>query len=526
MHIAAADIGEPHRMDLAVHMHQIVKIYPETALKANDEVDLTLRCGEILCLAGENGAGKTTLMKVLYGMEHADSGSIMVRGKAQTISSPIDANRLGIGMVHQHFMLVNEFTVMQNVVLGREPIRWNRSYDVSRANRLVQEVIDRHRFSITCSQRVSSLTVGQKQQVEIVKMLYRDVDILILDEPTAVLTEQETESLFITLRTLAAHGKSVILITHKLNEIHAVSDRVAIMRQGRMIGEFPADSVDASEIARMMMGRNVSLVVDKLPYTKEKHPILSFDSVSVVKRSQQRPLLDNLSFTAFSGEILGFAGVGGNGLGVLEAVLGGFLPVSSGTILHAGHDVSHRDTHSARAQGLAYVPSDRLKVGSALDATVAENLIITNRASWFRHGMLRRKAMMRHAEERIQSYGIRGTALMPIGTLSGGNIQKVVLAREIGQYQDYIVCSEPTWGLDVASSRFVYEKMLRLRDQGAAVLLISSNLDEILALSDRVIVLHRGRLAALLDSDALRTVTKEEMGAYMLGTRGKEAIDA
>src|SRR5690554_5131980 len=511
-------------MELAVELRAIVKTYPETGLRANDSVDLQLRKQEILCLAGENGAGKTTLMKVLYGLEHADSGTISMGGKVRRIASPVDANRLGIGMVHQHFMLVDEFTVAQNVVLGSEPRMWAFAYDSRKAERLVDSVIQKHRFSIRADAVVGSLTVGQKQQVEIVKMLFRKVDILILDEPTAVLTEQETETLFVTLRALAEGGTSIILITHKLQEIMAVSDRVAIMRQGSMLGEFDTKAVSEREISRLMMGQSVSLNVIKKPYTKDKRPVVEFDSVSVVKRNQQRPMLDNLTFTAYSGEILGFAGVGGNGMGVLEAVLGGFLPVSSGSIRHNGTEITKSDTFGVRRNGLAYIPADRLKVGSALEATVAENIIVASRKEFSRYGFLEKRDMEQHAKALMQTFSIQGESKVPIGTLSGGNIQKVILAREIEQFRDYIVCCEPTWGLDIASSKFVYERILALRDQGAAVLLISSNLDEIRALSDRIAVMYRGSISALLSSEDAQRATKEELGAYMLGISVQEEL--
>ena len=512
-------------VDLAVAMHGVVKIYPETQLHANDQVDLTLRKGEILCLAGENGAGKTTLMKVLYGMERPDSGTISVGGIERTITSVMDANALGIGMVQQHVMLIDDFTVAQNVVLGKEPKRFGMHLDVPRSQHLVNEVIKAHRFSIDAADKVASLAVGQKQQVEIVKMLYRDVDILILDEPTAVLTEQETEALFSTLRALADQGKSLILITHKLREIRAISDRVAIMRQGKMVGEYETATITEQDISRMMMGQSVSLDVVKRPYHRKKRPIITFKDVFVVKRNQPRPLLSHLSFSAYTGEVLGFAGVGGNGLGVLEAVLGGFLPVSTGAVFHDGKDITLRGTRRARSDGLAYVPADRLKVGSALYATVAENLIVASREQFTRFGWLQRRKIEKHADALIGTYNIRAQAFSPIGTLSGGNIQKVVLAREIDRLQDFIVFSEPTWGLDVASSRFVYDKIISLRDRGAAVILISSNLDEILALSDRVAVLCRGSISALLSPEQVAQVTKEEMGSYMLGMNQQEVRD-
>ena len=323
-----------------------------------DGVDLLLQKNEILCLAGENGAGKTTLMKVLYGLERPRFGYDLNHGNTDahpfSLGSKSFGNWYGApalhvgGRVHSRPECGDWARNREGIVL---PMIW------SQAEKQVAEVIDTHHFSIDPNKPVGKLTVGQKQQVEIVKMLYRNVDILILDEPTAVLTEQEIESLFVTLRALAAHGTSLILITHKLHEIKAISDRVAIMRQGKMVGDYSTASVDEREISRLMMGESVSLSIDKKPYNGEKRPVLRFDDVSVVRRNQERPLLKKVSFTAHSGEILGFAGVGGNGLGVLEAVLGGFLPITEGTITHNGEDISHDDSADLRRNGLAFVPA-------------------------------------------------------------------------------------------------------------------------------------------------------------------------
>ncbi|MHC1691943.1 MAG: ABC transporter ATP-binding protein [Sphaerochaetaceae bacterium] len=511
-------------MEFAVEMLGITKTYPGNHFLANDTVDLTLRKGEILCLAGENGAGKTTLMKILYGMEKADAGSIRVMGKDVRIASPLDANKLGIGMAHQHFMLVDGFTVAQNVVMGIEPTRFGCLYDQQQAVKRVEEVIRRHQFSIEAGKPVKSLTVGQKQQAEIVKMLYRDVDILILDEPTAVLTAQETDHLFHTLRSLAKDGRSLILITHKLHEIKEISDRVAIMRQGKMVGVFETSQVDELELSRLMMGQRAALHISHGAMPKDRQAIIRFKEVSVTRHGQQQPLLNRVSFTAQSSEILGFAGVAGNGLGVLEAVLGGFLPVSSGHIYHREKEITNQSQRQLRSHGLAYVPADRLRVGSALEASVQENLIIAARASFSRYTILQKKRMTEHTRRLLDKYSVKGAPGMPIGTLSGGNIQKVILAREMEQYRDYIVLSEPTWGLDIASSQYVYTRMAALRDQGAAVILISSNLDEILALSDRIIVFYQGSMVAFLQGDEARSVSKQELGAYMLGLTCQQEV--
>ncbi len=510
-------------LELAVEMRTITKTYPQNNLRANDGVDLLLYKGEILCLAGENGAGKTTLMKVLYGLESHEQGSIKIRGNQEDIDSPLIANRLGIGMVHQHFMLVEEFTVAQNILMGIEPRKHGITYDLKRAVGLVNEVIEHHRFSIEANMLVRNLTVGQKQQVEIIKMLYRDVDILILDEPTAVLTEQEIETLFSTLRQLAKRGKSLILITHKLQEIKAISDRVAVMRQGKMLGTYETKDVDERQIAALMMGKSVSLSIKHAKRTEESRPVIECKNITVLRQGQERPLLNDLTFTAYSGEILGFAGVSGNGLGVLEAVLGGFIPIFDGKILHNGKDITNIGTAQLRKQGLAYVPSDRLLIGSALKASVQENIIVGESKSFRKNGFIDQKQVTKHTNDLLEKYSAKGTAQMPIGTMSGGNIQKVILAREIERYEDYIVFSEPTWGLDIASSQFVYKQMASLRDKGAAVILISSNLDEILTVADRIIVLYRGTRVASFIGDEARELSKEEIGEYMLGIKNQEA---
>ena len=506
-------------LELAVEMRNITKTYPQNNLRANDGVDFLLHKGEILCLAGENGAGKTTLMKVLYGLESHEEGTIRIRGKQEHMTSPLVANRLGIGMVHQHFMLVDDFTVAQNVLMGIEPRKHGITYDLKKAVSLVNQVIEAHHFSIEASMLVRTLTVGQKQQVEIIKMLYRDVDILILDEPTAVLTEQEIEALFSTLKQLAKRGKSLIVITHKLQEIKAISDRVAVMRQGKMLGTYATKDVTERQISALMMGKSISLSIKHAKRPEESKPIIECKNITVLRQGQQRPLLNSLTFTAFSGEILGFAAVSGNGLGVLEAVLGGFIPTFDGNIFHGGKEITNIGTAQLRKQGLAYVPSDRLQVGSALKASVQENIIVGESASFRRNGFLDQRKVTRHTHDLLEKYATKATPQMPIGTLSGGNIQKVILAREIERYQDYIVFSEPTWGLDIASSQFVYEQMASLRDRGAAVILISSNLDEILTIADRIIVLYRGTRVASFVGEEARDLSKEEIGEYMLGIR-------
>jgi simple sugar transport system ATP-binding protein len=522
-----------------VEMRNISKLYRDTGRWANRGVNLDLRRGEILCVAGENGAGKSTLMKILYGLAEPTEGEIFVNSKLEKIRSPLDANRLGIGMVHQHFMLFPEFTVAQNVVMGIEPRKALFFYGFARAGKKVEAVIRAHGFSVDAGTQVASLAVGQMQQVEILKLLYRNADILILDEPTAVLTDQEIASIFSTLKLLAEAGKSIILITHKPGEIKRISDRTLIMRNGKAVAVIETKDVGERELSRLLMGEggragaavNAALP-DRAPPDKrkkaEKLPVLGFKNVTVLRRGQKRPALNSVSFTVYSGEVLGFAGVGGNGLGTLEAVLGGFLPVTRGRILRRGKDISALKMRSLRKLDLAYVPGDRLSVGTAPGASVAENMMIKRRHDFFPRGFLNGRALSRFTGDLIKRYGIDGKPEQSLRSLSGGNIQKLILAREIDRYRDYIVFSEPTWGLDVSASRYVYDRIGLLRDRGAAVILISSNMDEILFNADRVLVFCRGAVAAEIANplagregeDERRSQLKEEIGSYMLGLAG------
>jgi simple sugar transport system ATP-binding protein len=358
------------------------------------------------------------------------------------------------------------------------------------------------------------------QQVEICKLLYRNVDIIILDEPTAVLTKQEILSLFQTLKTLAAAGKSIFLITHKLEEIKAVSDRVAILRQGELAGICDAAETSEDEISRLMVGGDFTPAPgrrsgnEKIPAGGE--PVIAFENVTAIRRGQTQPLLKEVSFSVRQGEILGFAGVGGNGLGVLEAMLGGFIHPASGRILHRGRDISRLNIRRLRNQGLAFVPADRLRVGSAPGLTVEENMIIDRRVEFSRAGFFDRKSIRDFSAALIRRYGIAGAGGDPVSSLSGGNIQKMILAREIDQFRDYIVFSEPTWGLDIAAAAYVYGELAKLRDRGAAVILISTNLEDILNCADRIMVMYRGSVAAeFTDLGGAETI-KEEIGACML----------
>ena len=503
-----------------LQLRNICKTYTGSEKKANNNISLDLKKGEILCIAGENGAGKTTLIKILCGLEKPDMGAIYIDGKLEKINSVFDAKKLNIGMVHQHFMLFSEYTAAENIVMGIEPKKYGIFFDKKKAVNIADKIISDNNFSIKSNSKIKELSLGERQQVEICRVLYNNAQVIILDEPTSILTEKETLSLFKTLKNLAGSGKSIIIITHKLREIKQIADRVAVFRGGELAGVCNVHDVNEYEIARMMIGDENPQYEKKTGGERgyiDKEPIIVFDSVTVKKHGQKRPLLDNVSFSVKSGEILGFAGVGGNGLGVIEAVLGGFLHPVSGKIFYKGKDITHLNTRALRKQGLSYVPADRINVGSALNATIKENMIINNRkelSKIFREsscGSRLNYSSLLAEKYKIKIPDIREKAF----TLSGGNLQKLILAREIDCLKDYIVFSEPTWGLDIMSSRFIMEEMDCLRKKGAAIILISANLDEILALSDRIVVMFAGKAAGIFDNTG--ESVKEAVGNYMQG---------
>lgn len=515
----------------AVELCGISKKYYGSEKNANTNISLGLRKGEILCIAGENGAGKTTLMKILGGLETPDSGAIFINGNAVTIDSPLDARKLKIGMVHQHFMLFPEYTVAENITMGMEPQKWKIFTDKKKAHTEANSIITSHHFSINPDSIVQNLSVSEMQQTEICRLLYQNADIIILDEPTSILTEHETNAFFKTLKNLQVEGKSIFLITHKLPEIKSIADRVAVLRRGELIGILEKDKIDEFAISRMMINNDTDYpAAYSVPGSeasarlcknslKEK-PIIEFNNVTVLRRGQQRPLLNKISFTVSGGEILGFAGVSGNGLGVLEAVLGGFLHPASGTITHNSREISGMNIRRLRNQGLAYIPANRLRVGSAPNASIEENLIINRRHELTRYAFLNHKAINNFTARLIKRYDIKIPAMDSAAkTLSGGNLQKLILAREIDLFRDYFVFSEPAWGLDIGASKLIWDEIAGLREKGAAIILISTNLDEILTLSDRIMVMYKGNAAAVLqnvihdDKIALR----EKIANYMQG---------
>ena len=497
-------------------MQGICKFYPETHVLANDHVDFSLEQHEIHAIVGENGAGKTTLMKVLYGLERADEGRIELRDREEIIKSPLDSDRLGIGMVHQHFRLVPGFSVAENVTLGAEPRRFGLFLDRHGSVGAVASVMEEYGFDLDPRSRVADLTVGQKQQVEILKVLYRNDTILILDEPTSVLTEQQSQSLFSTLRYLTSIGRTVIIITHKLAEVKAVSDRVTVMRSGRTVAVRRTENVDERELSRLMVGKDVRFKFTR-PNTEPGESVFELENVTVTDRGSHRPCLEEVTLRVREGEIVGVAGVSGNGLGELEETVSGLRSVNSGRLLHRRVDITNRSAFIHRERGLAYVPADRRGRGSSLDSSVLENMIISTHHQFLRFGLFNQKAVREFGQDISTSFSIAAELDAPVGTLSGGNIQKVILARELAALTDFIMFSEPAWGLDIASTEYIYRRILECRQNRVGILLISSNLDEILGLADTLVIMYRGRIVGEFENSG--DLSKELIGEYMLGIR-------
>jgi general nucleoside transport system ATP-binding protein len=484
-------------------------------LVANDAIDLVVESGEIHSLLGENGAGKSTLMNVLYGLYKADSGEILLDGKPANFSGPGDAMAAGIGMVHQHFMLIPVFTVAENVALGHEPTKRGGVLDLDAARALVRKISDRFGFDVDPDALVEDLPVGVQQRVEIIKSLAREAKVLVLDEPTAVLTPQETDELMEIMRGLAKSGTSIVFITHKLREVKAVADKITVIRQGRVVGE-AKPSTETAELASMMVGRDVGLTVDKKIADPGK-VVLNVSDLSVLDDRDQRAV-DHVSFEVRAGEILAIAGVQGNGQTELAEAILGLRPIHSkeGDISISGSSVRGKSVRSILEKGVGYVPEDRQKNGLISEFSIAENLMLNGSftkpyANGFGIAFATRARL---AEERVKEFDVRTTsALTPAGKLSGGNQQKVVLARELSREVDLLIVSQPTRGVDVGSIEFIHERLVEERNEGKAVLLISTELDEVLALADRIAVMYRGRIVGIVDNKTDRA----KLGQMMAG---------
>jgi simple sugar transport system ATP-binding protein len=484
-------------------------------LVANDSIDLVVESGEIHSLLGENGAGKSTLMNVLYGLYKADAGEILLDGKPANFSGPGDAMAAGIGMVHQHFMLIPVFTVAENVALGHEPTKRGGVLDLDAARALVRKISDRFGFDVDPDALVEDLPVGVQQRVEIIKSLARDAKVLVLDEPTAVLTPQETDELMEIMRGLAKSGTSIVFITHKLREVKAVADKITVIRQGRVVGE-AKPTTETAELASMMVGRDVGLTVEKKAAEPGK-VVLSVTDLSVLDDRDQRAV-DHVSFEVRAGEILAIAGVQGNGQTELaEAILGlRSIHTSVGDISISGLSVRGKSVRTILEKGVGYVPEDRQKNGLVSEFSIAENLMLNGSFTKpYAKGLgIAFGTRARLAEERVKEFDVRTTsALTPAGKLSGGNQQKVVLARELSREVDLLIVSQPTRGVDVGSIEFIHERLVEERNAGKAVLLISTELDEVLALADRIAVMYRGRIVGIVDSNTDRA----RLGQMMAG---------
>jgi general nucleoside transport system ATP-binding protein len=496
-----------------LQLRGITKRFP--GVLANDHIDLDLQEGEIHALLGENGAGKTTLMNILYGLYQPDEGEILVRGQKVEVRSPRDAIAAGIGMVHQHFMLIPVFTVAENVMLGQEILRAGDFLDRREAEKRVADISRQFMLDVDPTAFVRDLPVGVQQRVEIIKLLYRQANILILDEPTAVLTPQESDELFKILRSLVSQGKSIIFITHKLREVMEVADRITVIRQGGVVGTTTPKQADRAQLAEMMVGREVMLEVEK-SQAKPGEAVLQVENLSVVGERRQIAV-DGVSFEVRAGEVLGIAGVQGNGQTELVEAITGLRAVQAGRIALLGQDVSRSTPRQVTELGSAHVPEDRQRDGLVLNFTVADNLCLsTYYLPPFAKGPeLQREAILASAVERIREFDIRTPSpLTNAGSLSGGNQQKVIVAREFSRPIRLLVASQPTRGLDVGSIEYIHGRILQKREEGCAVLLVSPELDEIMELSDRIAVMYRGRIVGLVDADE---TSKEEIGLLMAG---------
>lgn len=509
-------------MDYIIEMLGITKEFP--GIVANDEVTLQVKKGEIHALLGENGAGKSTLMNVLFGLYQPEKGAIKIRDQEVNIFGPREANALGIGMVHQHFMLVDSFTVLQNIVLGMETVA-KGLLRMDEARKKVMALSEHYGLKVDPDALVSDITVGMQQRVEILKMLYRDNEILIFDEPTAVLTPQEIDELMHTMRGLAAEGKSIIFITHKLNEIKAVADRCTVLRRGKFIGVVDVASTSKETLSEMMVGRKVNLEIDLQPLTPGE-PVLQVDKLCVKSRrqGQSKDVVRNVSFTVRKGEIVCIAGIDGNGQTELVHALTGLILPDSGSLLLNGEDVTRQTVRFRNTHGLAHIPEDRHKHGLVLDYSLGENLVLQGyfTPEFQTKGFLRQEKITAYANQLIDKYDIRSGqgALTPARSMSGGNQQKAIVAREIDRDPELLVAVQPTRGLDVGAIEYIHHKLVEQRDAGKAVLLISLELDEVMNLSDRILVIYEGSIVADLNP---KEITVQELGLYMAGSAPETA---
>ena len=502
--------------EYVIEMLNITKEFP--GIKANDDITLQLKTGEVHALLGENGAGKSTLMSVLFGLYQAEQGMIKKNGEVVKINNPNDANDLNIGMVHQHFKLVEIFTVLENIILGVEPTQFS-VLKKKEARAKILELSKRYGLSVEPDALIEDISVGMQQRVEILKMLYRDNEILIFDEPTAVLTPQEIKELMNIIRGLKAEGKSILFITHKLNEIMEVADRCTVLRKGKCVGTVNIADTTVEELSRMMVGRQIHFKVDKKDIEPGK-VVLKVENLTVPSKLHKNNAVKNVSFEVRAGEILCLGGIEGNGQSELVYALTGIEKLSSGKITLCGHDITKASIRERSIQGISHIPEDRHKFGLVLDYSLAENLVLERywEPEFQQSGFIRKGSYKTYAEKLIEQYDIRSSQgpQTIVRSMSGGNQQKAIIAREVDKNPELLVAIQPTRGLDVGAIEYIHSQLVAQRDSGKAVLLVSLELDEVMNVSDRILIMYEGEIVGEFNPQATDV---EQLGLYMAGAR-------
>nr|WP_300094728.1 ABC transporter ATP-binding protein [Sedimentibacter sp.] len=509
-------------MDYVIEMNNIIKKFGE--FKAVDNVTLKVQRGEIHALLGENGAGKSTLMSVLFGLYTPEAGEIMIEGKKVKIDNPNDANDLGIGMVHQHFKLVHNFTVLESIVLGKEDTK-NGFLKMDEARKKVEKLSNRYKLKIDPDAHISDITVGMQQRVEILKMLYRDNDILIFDEPTAVLTQQEIEELMKIMRELTHEGKSIIFITHKLNEIKEAADRCTVLRKGKYIGTVDVKATSKEQMSEMMVGRKISFIIEKSE-PKDLSPVLEAKNLTIINKFTKKSVVKNVSFNVKKGEILCIAGIDGNGQSELVQGITGLMALNSGQIFLNKKDITKKSIRHKCIEGIAHIPEDRQRYGLVLDYTLKENAVLQTyyQPRFQKKGLIKFDAVRDYAKKLISQYDIRSSQGEDsvVRGMSGGNQQKLIVAREIDRNPEIVIAVQPTRGLDVGAIEYIHHQLIAQRDDGKAVLLVSFDLDEVMNVSDRILVMFEGEIVGDLNP---KNTTVQELGLYMSGSKRSESYE-
>ncbi|PEL75831.1 ABC transporter ATP-binding protein [Bacillus wiedmannii] len=507
-------------MEYVIEMNNITKVFPGIA--ANDDITLQVKQGEIHALLGENGAGKSTLMNVLFGLYQPEQGEIKIKGKPVKITNPNIANDLGIGMVHQHFMLVHNFTVTENIILGNEPKKKGR-IAVEEAAKEIKQLSEQYGLAVDPNAKIEDISVGMQQRVEILKTLYRGAEILIFDEPTAVLTPQEIHELIQIMKKLVQEGKSIVLITHKLKEIMEVCDRCTIIRKGKGIGTVDVAEMNEHKLAELMVGRQVNFKTEKIE-AKPKEEVLSVSNI-VVHDARQLPAVKGLDLTVRAGEIVGIAGIDGNGQSELIEAITGLRKVESGSIAIKGKEITNWPVRRITEEGIGHIPEDRHKHGLVLDFSVRDNIVLQTyyKNPFSKKGVLNFSQITQKAKALIEQFDVRTPGEHTLSrALSGGNQQKAIIAREVDRNPDLLIAAQPTRGLDVGAIEFIHKKLIEQRDKGKAVLLLSLELDEILNVSDRVAVIYEGKIVAIVDA---KETNEQQLGLLMAGGTEKEKVN-